>query len=84
MSPVDILTALSSIVSSSVEAATAVTSAGSRPDQAELARRGLRFLIGAYTVIWVILAAYMLTLSVRIRRLSQQVRRLKERITSGT
>ncbi len=49
----------------------------SRP---EVAARGFRFLIGAYTAVWVILAAYLLTLSVRLRRLSQQVRRLKERL----
>ncbi len=46
----------------------------------EVAARGFRFLIGAYTAVWVILAAYLLTLSVRLRRLSQQVRRLKERL----
>jgi len=47
--------------------------------QPEFAARGFRFLVGAYSVIWFILAGYILSLSVRLRRLSQQVRRLKER-----
>jgi CcmD family protein len=42
--------------------------------------RGFRFLAAAYTIVWVILAVYIMTLSVRIRRLSQQVHRLKERL----
>ena len=42
--------------------------------------RGFRFLTAAYTVIWVILAVYIMSLSMRLRRLSQQVRRLKERL----
>jgi CcmD family protein len=42
--------------------------------------RGFRFLTAAYTVVWVILAVYIMSLSVRLRRLSQQVRRLKERL----
>jgi CcmD family protein len=41
--------------------------------------RRFRFLIGAFVAVWTILAAYLLTLSVRLRRLSRQVRRLKER-----
>lgn len=41
--------------------------------------RGLHFLMGAFCAVWVILAAYLFTLSLRLRRLSQQVRRLKER-----
>jgi CcmD family protein len=48
----------------------------SRP---EVAARGFRFLIGAYSVVWIILAVYLLTLSTRLRRLSRQVRRLKEK-----
>lgn len=51
-------------------------SAAARP---EVVARGFRFLIGAYTAVWVILAAYLLSLSVRLRRLSLQVRRLKDR-----
>ena len=48
-------------------------------DPAQVAR-GFRFLTAAYTVVWVILAIYIMSLSVRLRRLSQQVRRLKERL----
>ncbi len=44
-----------------------------------VAARGFRFLIGAYTAVWTILAIYLLTLSIRLRHLSNQVRRLKER-----
>jgi CcmD family protein len=42
--------------------------------------RGFRFLTAAYTVVWIILALYVMSLSIRIRRLSQQVRRLKDRL----
>jgi CcmD family protein len=42
--------------------------------------RGLRFLTGAYTVVWLILAAYLVMLSFRQRRLARQIRRLKERL----
>lgn len=45
----------------------------------EVVERGLRFLNLAYTAVWVVLAVYLLSLSVRLRRLSLQVRRLKER-----
>ncbi len=45
----------------------------------EVAERGLRFLNLAYTAVWVVLAVYLLSLSLRLRRLSAQVRRLKER-----
>ena len=45
----------------------------------EVVARGLHFLIGAYSVVWIILAVYLLTLSARLRRLSQQVRHLKEK-----
>jgi CcmD family protein len=44
-----------------------------------VAARGFRFLIGAYTAVWTILAVYLLTLSIRLHHLSSQVRRLKER-----
>lgn len=65
---------------------TALLQAGAAPDAASAAleparaERGLRFLTAAYTVVWVILAVYIMSLSVRLRRLSQQVRRLKERL----
>ncbi len=45
----------------------------------EIVERGLRFLNLAYTAVWVVLAVYLLTLSMRLRRLSTQVRRLRER-----
>jgi CcmD family protein len=51
--------------------------AAARPDQV---LRGLRFLSGAYTVVWIILAAYLVMLSLRQHRLSRQVRRLRERL----
>ncbi len=47
-----------------------------RPDVVE---RGLRFLNLAYTAVWVVLAVYLLSLSIRLRRLSRQIARLKER-----
>lgn len=48
-----------------------------RPDQVT---RGFHYLMAAYTAIWVILALYMLSLSIRIRRIAAQLRRLKERL----
>jgi CcmD family protein len=51
--------------------------AAARPDQAA---RGLRFLNAAYTAVWVILAAYLLLLSVRQRRLERQMQRLRQRL----
>lgn len=65
---------------------TALLQAATVPDAANAAlepaqvERGFRFLTAAYTVVWVILAVYMMSLSVRLRRLSRQVRRLKERL----
>lgn len=48
-----------------------------RPDQVV---RGLRFLTAAYTAVWVILAAYLVLLSVRQRRLERALERLKRRL----
>ncbi len=45
----------------------------------EVVERGLRFLNLAYTAVWVVLAVYLLSLSIRLRRLSRQIARLKER-----
>ncbi len=59
--------------------ATATGSALDPSAQAAMIERGLRFLMSAYTIVWVILALYMVSLSVRLRRISSQVRRLKER-----
>ena len=51
--------------------------AAARPDQVI---RGLRFLTAAYTAVWVILAAYLVLLSVRQRRLERQLDRLRRRL----
>jgi CcmD family protein len=48
-----------------------------RPDQVV---RGLRFLTAAYTAVWMILAAYLVLLSLRQRRLERQIDRLKRRL----
>jgi len=46
--------------------------------QPAVVARGFRFLIAAYSAVWAILAVYILSVSIRLRRLSNQVRRLKE------
>lgn len=49
--------------------------------------KNLNYLFWAYTLIWVVLVAYLISLSVRIRSLSSQVRRIKARLEgkdSGT
>ena len=56
--------------------------AGSLEMQMEATARRFRFLIGAYTMIWVILAVYIMSLSTRLHRVSKQLRRLKERLDS--
>ena len=60
-------------------AAAGVAAAGAavRPDAVE---RGLRFLAGAYSVVWTILGTYLVILSFRLRRVARQVRRLRERL----
>ena len=45
----------------------------------EIVERGLRFLNLAYTAVWVVLSVYLVTLSIRLRRLTRQVERLRER-----
>jgi CcmD family protein len=45
--------------------------------------KNLHYLFWAYTLIWIILAAYLVSLSVRLRSISSQVRRLKARLDSG-
>jgi CcmD family protein len=62
-----------------LQAATVSDAAAAALEPAQV-ERGFRFLTAAYTVVWVILAVYIMSLSVRLRRLSQQVRRLKERL----
>ena len=46
--------------------------------QPAVVARGFRFLIAAYSAVWFILAVYIVSVSVRLRRLSNQVRRMKE------
>lgn len=46
--------------------------------------KNLNYLFWAYTLIWIVLAGYLLSLSVRLRALSSQVRRLKARLNPGT
>ncbi len=43
--------------------------------------KNLEYLFWAYTLIWIVLAAYLLTLSLRLRSLSSQVRRLRARLS---
>ena len=58
----------------------ATTALAAVADPAAVERR-LRFLSAAYTAIWLILAAYLLLLSVRQRRLERQVRKLRDRVS---
>ncbi|PYS95603.1 MAG: hypothetical protein DMF50_08085 [Acidobacteria bacterium] len=73
---------LATTVLASVQESLAPAASGPTADtvaaQPAVAARGFRFLIGAYTAVWMILALYLLSLSVRLRALSRQVRRLKE------
>ena len=81
MTLMDLPQIVSSLLARIQEAAPAAGfTSGEAAAQPAVVARGFRFLVGAYTLIWVILAAYLLSLSVRLRRLSQTVRRLKERI----
>lgn len=61
-------------------AADAVANVAAVADPAAVERR-LRFLSWAYTAVWLILAAYLLLLSMRQRRLERQVRLLRERLS---
>ena len=49
--------------------------------QPDAVARRLRFLSWAYTAVWLILAAYLLLLSMRQRRLERLVRQLRERVS---
>ena len=42
--------------------------------------KNLGYLFWAYTLIWIVLAAYLFSLSMRLRSVSAQLRRLKSRI----
>jgi CcmD family protein len=61
----------------SAEPVTRFTAEAAAAQPAAVAR-GFRFLIAAYTTVWLVLAVYILSVSVRLRRLANQVRRLKE------
>ncbi|HUD71792.1 MAG TPA: CcmD family protein [Dongiaceae bacterium] len=50
-------------------------------DQPLAVARRLQFLSWAYTAVWIILAAYLLLLSTRQRRLEKLVRQLRDRIS---
>jgi CcmD family protein len=51
--------------------------AATRPD---VVASKLRFLTAAYTAVWIILAGYLLLLSMRQRRLERQIRALRDRL----
>ena len=55
-----------------------ICGSGNNPWELEL--KNLDYLFWAYTLIWIILAAYLISLSLRLRSLSSQVRRLKARL----
>jgi len=42
--------------------------------------KNLHYLFWAYTLIWIALAVYVLSLSIRMRALASQLRRLKSRL----
>jgi CcmD family protein len=76
--PASALSALiAAIQEGAPRAAMTAAEAAARP---EAVRRGLRFLAGAYSVVWGVLAVYLVMLSMRQRRLAQQIRRLRERL----
>lgn len=62
-------------------AATDAASAFAAAAEPEAVERRLRFLSWAYTAVWLILAAYLLLLSVRQRRLERLLRLLRDRVT---
>ena len=43
--------------------------------------KNLNYLFWAYTLIWILLAVYLLSLSVRLRVVASQLRRLKSRLS---
>jgi len=45
--------------------------------------KNLNYLFWAYTLIWVVLAGYLLSLSIRLKAMASQVRRLKARLPGG-
>jgi len=85
MTPVEAMALIPTIAAGAIQEAAggAAAAAGIAAEAAarpEAVLNRLRFLSAAYTVVWVILAAYLVMLSLRQRRLSRQVRRLRERL----
>ncbi len=74
------LTSLAAALVTSAQAAAGSFTAENVAARPEVVARGLHYLNGAYVAIWIILAAYLLSLSIRLRRLSLQVRRLRDRL----
>lgn len=80
-----ILRVVPALVTGFLQAATDGAAAAGMTAEAAAARPEvvlgrLRFLSLAYTMVWVILAAYIALLSLRQRRLERQLRRLRERL----
>lgn len=48
---------------------------------AAVEERRLRFLFWAYAVIWILMAAYLVSLGVRIRAIRQELDRMRERLS---
>ncbi|HEV8375481.1 MAG TPA: CcmD family protein [Candidatus Polarisedimenticolia bacterium] len=46
--------------------------------------RSFHYLFWAYTLIWIVLAGYLLSLSLRLRSIASQLRRLKSRMPGET
>ncbi len=45
--------------------------------------KNLNYLFWAYTLVWIVLAAYLLSLSIRLKAISSQLRRMKSRLPGG-
>jgi len=45
--------------------------------------KNLNYLFWAYTLIWIVLAGYLFSLSIRLKTVASQVRRLKARLPGG-
>ncbi len=74
-----LLPAAAAAAPADANAATATEGGGLDPTEA----RRLRFLFWAYTAIWILLAAYLLSLSLRLRAIQLELRRTTERLERG-
>ena len=45
--------------------------------------KNMNYLFWAYTLIWIVLAGYILSLSIRLKAISSQIRRMKSRLPGG-